>query len=170
MSVSWIEWSIGHERAAACSAVKATRFAGDPNKFGSALTASARCRSWLAVIDGPLCRLGLRNPTRPLPTVLRFRRGGTDPIRMTEFSQSKPQLRWFPGLIAEPDHGQARHGRGWRVGRSGAPSARAPRCRSWRPIALTAEHAAARSRQIDHSYSDPYSGESARGGPNLIMV
>ena len=38
---------------------EATRFAGDPNKFGSALTASARCRKWLAVIDGPLCRLRL---------------------------------------------------------------------------------------------------------------
>jgi hypothetical protein len=51
--------SIGRQGAAACSAVKATRFAGDPNKFGSALTASARCRKWLAVIDGPLCRLRL---------------------------------------------------------------------------------------------------------------
>ena len=57
-----IRLSIGHERAAACSAVKATRFAGDPNKFGSALTASARCRNWLAVIDGLLGRLRL-----PLP-------------------------------------------------------------------------------------------------------
>jgi len=47
---------------------------------GSALTASARCRNWLAVIDGPLCRLRLRHPSRPLRTVLRFRRGGTDPI------------------------------------------------------------------------------------------
>src|SRR6516225_1436017 len=32
MMLSRIRWSIGHERAAACSAVKATRFAGDPNK------------------------------------------------------------------------------------------------------------------------------------------
>ena len=48
---------------------------------GRLLTASARCRNWLAVIDGPLCRLRLRHPSRPLRTVLRFRRGGTDPIR-----------------------------------------------------------------------------------------
>ena len=42
MSLGRIGWSIGHERAAACSAVKATRFAGDPNKFGSALTERVR--------------------------------------------------------------------------------------------------------------------------------
>jgi len=40
------------ERAAACSAVKATRSAGAANKFAAALTASARCRNGLAVIDG----------------------------------------------------------------------------------------------------------------------
>ena len=34
MMLGRIGWSIGYERAAACSAVKATRFAGDPNKFG----------------------------------------------------------------------------------------------------------------------------------------
>ena len=38
-----IRLSIGHERAAACSAVKATRFAGDPNKFGSALIQKSLC-------------------------------------------------------------------------------------------------------------------------------
>jgi hypothetical protein len=43
MSLGRIGWSIGYERAAACSAVKATRFAGDPNKFGSDLTGGS-CR------------------------------------------------------------------------------------------------------------------------------
>ena len=36
----------GGEGAAACSAVKATRFAGAANKFAATLTASARCRFW----------------------------------------------------------------------------------------------------------------------------
>ena len=67
MSLGRIGWSIGHERAAACSAVKATRSAGDPNLFGSALTASARCRNWSAVIDGPMGRLRLPRPWRPPP-------------------------------------------------------------------------------------------------------
>ena len=48
MMLGWIGWSIGHERAAACSAVKATRFAGDPNKFGSFLTEGVR---WSTNVD-----------------------------------------------------------------------------------------------------------------------
>src|SRR6516164_4471950 len=67
-----VEVDRGGECAAACSAVKATRFAGAANKFAATLTASARCRNSSPVIDGPLRRSKL--PRRPTPP--------PDPVRL----------------------------------------------------------------------------------------
>ena len=54
MMLGRIGWSIGHERAAACSAVKATRFAGDPNKVRVGLDRLRSLPHSAAMIDALL--------------------------------------------------------------------------------------------------------------------
>ena len=132
MMLGRIGWSIRREGAAVCSAVKATRFAGDPNKFGSALTASTRCRNWLAVIEGSHCRLHLPRPRHPSGTAPRL--GGTIPLATATLNRPIAGLCSVHG-VAEPSCRRARQRRRWARGEARGRSARAPRCRSWRPNA-----------------------------------
>ena len=81
------------------------RFAGDPNKFGSALTASARCRKWLAMIDGPLCRLRLPLPTargHNVRNLLSIRAPSVKPSFVFAAGSARPPFQWGASRLRAP--------------------------------------------------------------------
>ena len=166
------------ERAAACSAARRPLRGVPELKFGASLD----CLRSLPQLVGRDRRTIVRAGARHVPRArsARFRRGGdacypttksgyheaTNSVGSPGQSRSQPWPRAPRSRLAR---GEARE-----------RSARAPRCRSWRPnaaasaggqgraerseasreaVALTAEHAVAHSRQIDRPYLDPYFGD-----------
>ena len=91
MMLGRIGWSIGHERAAACSAVKATRFAGSPHFVRVGLD-GLRSLPQLAGRDRRAIVQAAPAPSQPpAPHGSAVPSWGHRSYPVTEFNQSRPQ-------------------------------------------------------------------------------
>jgi len=72
---------------------------------GKLLTASARCRKWLAVIDGPLCRLRLPLPTargHNVRNLLSIRAPSVKPSFVFAAGSARPPFQWAASRLRAP--------------------------------------------------------------------
>ena len=100
--------------------------------IGGRSAMSVRQRARPAVIEGSHCRLHLPRPRHPSGTAPRL--GGTIPLATATLNRPIAGLCSVHG-VAEPSCRRARQRRRWARGEARGRSARAPRCRSWRPNA-----------------------------------